>query len=143
MNESNISLWETPVRLLLLLGLMTIAAVARAETSVGDAAAGHALAMQSCAVCHIVAEQQPPPITFGAPSFFAVAADPAVTALGLRVFLQTPHDRMPNLILKSSEIGDVASYIMSLRGKPAPLPPVLQVPTPPPPRPFRPKDKPS
>jgi hypothetical protein len=35
--------------------------------------------------------------------------------MGLRAFLQTPHDRMPDLHLTRNEIDDVAAYILSLK----------------------------
>jgi mono/diheme cytochrome c family protein len=51
------------------------------------------------------------------PSFLEVAAHPATTALSLRVFLQTPHATMPNLMLTPEETDDVISYILTLRGE--------------------------
>lgn len=81
----------------------------------GDTAAGRALALQSCAGCHVVAERQPRPGMDGAPAFATLARDPAVTETSLRVFLQTPHRRMPNLILSNREIDDVVSYILAMR----------------------------
>jgi hypothetical protein len=33
----------------------------------------------------------------------------------LRVFLQTPHDRMPDLHLSREEIDDLIAYILSMR----------------------------
>ncbi len=42
---------------------------------------------------------------------------PSTTALSLRVFLQTPHARMPDLNLTQDEIGDVAAYILTLKAR--------------------------
>ena len=42
----------------------------------------------------------------------------STTRLSLRVFLQTPHDRMPNLQLNRDEIDNVSAYILSLRTAP-------------------------
>jgi mono/diheme cytochrome c family protein len=39
----------------------------------------------------------------------------STTFMGLRAFLQTPHDRMPDLHLTRNEIDDVAAYILSLK----------------------------
>jgi mono/diheme cytochrome c family protein len=41
------------------------------------------------------------------------------TEMGLHAFLQTPHQRMPDLHLSREEIDDVAAYILSLRRSPA------------------------
>jgi hypothetical protein len=38
-----------------------------------------------------------------------------VTETSLRVFLRTPHTRMPDFILSRAETDDVISYILSLR----------------------------
>jgi hypothetical protein len=38
-----------------------------------------------------------------------------VTPMGLRVFLQTPHSRMPDLHLTRAEADDLIAYIVSLR----------------------------
>ena len=82
---------------------------------VGDRSAGEMLALSVCAECHFVADEQVEMPAFDAPPFAAVAADPAVTELSLRVFLQSPHDRMPNLILSQAETDNVIAYILSLR----------------------------
>ena len=41
----------------------------------------------------------------------------STTPLSLRVFLQTPHNRMPDLHLSRTEIDDLIGYILSLRDK--------------------------
>ena len=81
----------------------------------GDPAAGYVLAMRACAVCHVISSSQADDPAVGAPSFPEVAADPAVTALSLGVFLRTPHERMPDLILSDQEIDDAIAYILSLK----------------------------
>jgi mono/diheme cytochrome c family protein len=112
-----------PMRLLPIITVLAASTAAHAQTLPGDTAAGYMLAVARCERCHVVRENQPPPMTLGVPSFFAVADDPAVTVLGLLVFLQTPHARMPNLILERTEMNDVASYIMSLRDRKPPAKP--------------------
>ena len=52
----------------------------------------------------------------GAPTFFEVIADPSVSELSLRAFLQTSHATMPNLILTPEETDDIIAYILTLRG---------------------------
>jgi hypothetical protein len=39
----------------------------------------------------------------------------STTPLGLRVFLQTPHGRMPDLHLTRDEVDNLIAYILSLR----------------------------
>jgi mono/diheme cytochrome c family protein len=42
---------------------------------------------------------------------------PSTTALALRAFLRTPHQRMPDLHLTNQEIDDVSAYILGMRGR--------------------------
>jgi len=116
---------------IILTGFMPLfcGAGALAQAIPGDPVAGYLLATDTCAECHVVSDRAVPPFVFDVPSFFAIANNPGMTALRIRVFLRTPHARMPNLILKDSDIDDVASYILSLRGKPVPPPYVLQPPS--------------
>jgi mono/diheme cytochrome c family protein len=81
----------------------------------GDPAAGHALAQRWCDNCHVVGPEQQRGTSTGAPPFAAIANMKSTTAMGLRVFLQTPHGRMPDLHLTRDEIGDVSAYILSLK----------------------------
>lgn len=96
--------------------LLAVAAEASAEDLPGDAAAGRNLVESWCVVCHEVAPGLRGPGAFTAPAFQDVADDPAVTALALRAFLQTPHFDMPDVMLSPAETDDVISYILSLRG---------------------------
>jgi mono/diheme cytochrome c family protein len=95
--------------------LLSIAAPASAQTYPGDVEAGRVLALRSCSSCHVVAARQAQPATDAVPTFAAIARDPAVTETSLRVFLRTPHARMPDFILSRTETDDVISYILSLR----------------------------
>ncbi|MGE0417995.1 MAG: cytochrome c family protein [Acetobacteraceae bacterium] len=82
----------------------------------GDPDAGHALAQRWCANCHVVEPGQNSGAANGAPTFAAVARMPSTTEASLKVFLQTPHDRMPDLHLSNAERDNVVSYILSLKG---------------------------
>jgi len=85
----------------------------------GDAAAGHAFALEACNACHVVeAEQQEPRRIVIGPAFLDIANTRGMTATALRVFLTTSHPKMPNLILTPEEIADVSAYILSLRDRP-------------------------
>ena len=82
-----------------------------AQVSPGDRAAGRELAQDVCATCHQVEKGQRGISIEGAPSFQDVADNKAMTSLALRVFLQTPHEEMPNLKLSNAETDDVITYI--------------------------------
>jgi mono/diheme cytochrome c family protein len=76
----------------------------------GDPAAGKRLAAANCAQCHGADGAHPP-----APALAAIAAMPSTTQASLNAFLQTPHAKMPNLILSAAELNDLIAYILSLR----------------------------
>ncbi len=88
---------------------------ALAQDLPGDAIAGRAFAEEICAACHAVGKGQYGVSLEGAPAFQEVAEDSAATALALRVFLRTPHENMPDLILSEAETDNVISYILSLK----------------------------
>lgn len=104
-------------------------AVAQAQVPAGDAAAGYMFAREACAQCHVVTDNQPQPYALAVPSFFDIANDSAATVSSLNAFLRTPHDRMPDFILKQGDVDNVIAYILSLRGRTRTLPPAP--PTPP------------
>jgi mono/diheme cytochrome c family protein len=81
----------------------------------GNVAAGHRLARTWCVTCHVVEPTQTTGASTGAPSFAAVARMPSTTPRSLRVFLQTPHGRMPDLHLSNTETSNISAYILSLR----------------------------
>ena len=82
----------------------------------GDAAVGRRLAEAWCGNCHVLDTSHQATAT-GAPSFASVAANRAITPLSLRVFFQSPHERMPDLHLSNSEMDDLIAYILSLRDR--------------------------
>ncbi|NKB49343.1 MAG: cytochrome c [Alphaproteobacteria bacterium] len=88
--------------------------IAQSQT-VADIVAGKKLALEVCAQCHFVSETQTLIPRSDAPPFDEIAADPAVTELGLRVFLQTPHRNMPDLQLSRQETDDVIGFILNMR----------------------------
>lgn len=92
---------------------LTVAGPAAAQ-SAGNALAGQTLAGQWCAACHLIGTGEGR-TTDAAPPFEAVARRPSTTETSLRVFLQTPHRRMPNYALTRQETDDVVAYIVGLR----------------------------
>lgn len=95
--------------------LVLAATQASAQSLVGDPMVGRDLALRACAECHAVPGRQGATVTDATPSFVTIARSLTSTELGLRVFLQTPHPPMPNLLLTRREIDDVVSYILSLK----------------------------
>lgn len=75
---------------------------------------GRQVAIELCGSCHRVVEGQPLPRQNIA-SFFAVANLPSTTALSLKVFLQSNHKGMPNLIVSKSDTNNLVDYILSLK----------------------------
>jgi mono/diheme cytochrome c family protein len=99
------------VAALLLLRLHAASGAAPREDA---AARGHALAQAWCASCHAV-EKFAIPLGQPAPAFTAIAAMKSTTPLAIKVFLRSSHEPMPNFILKTQDIDDLAAYIMSLK----------------------------
>ncbi|HMK78892.1 MAG TPA: c-type cytochrome [Xanthobacteraceae bacterium] len=90
-------------------------------------AKGRELALMVCSACHIVAPKQEltPILRPPAPPFEVIAMRPRTTAESLSGFLATNHKaataklEMPDPMLVDYQIGEVVSYILSLRRKPA------------------------
>ena len=97
-----------------LTALMLPLSVAAAQ-DYGDAAAGRDFARAVCAECHGVEVGDLISPNPDAPTFRRVAAVPGMTAIAIRVILNNPHRRMPDLILTRDEIRDVAAYILTLK----------------------------
>ena len=95
------------------LGAALVALPASAQTS---APAGHALATQYCARCHIVAPGGAGGWT-NAPSFEAIANNPQANLGGLSAFIQRPYEKMLNTGRPANESEAIATYILSLRHK--------------------------
>jgi mono/diheme cytochrome c family protein len=83
----------------------------------GDAKKGATLAQSVCAACHAVGNGESRSPNAKAPTFTSVAATRGMTEMALRVWLQSPHPTMPNLMLGEDEKDDVIAYILSLKQK--------------------------
>lgn len=79
-----------------------------------SAAAGHRLAEAWCKECHSIEAATIGTANPG-PDFIKVANQLSTTALSLKVFLQSSHRNMPNLILKPDETDNLINYILSLK----------------------------
>lgn len=94
---------------------VTAAASAGAAEDVGDPQAGYEYAKGVCSVCHgISAEKSPMP---KATRFREVADRPGVTGTALRVWMETSHPTMPNIIIAKQDMLNVIAYMLSLKGR--------------------------
>jgi mono/diheme cytochrome c family protein len=98
--------------------ILLIASVSRGgAVEIGNARHGESLATAMCAQCHAVRAGQlrsPDPM---APNFTSIATTLGMTAMALRVWLQSSHPSMPNYILTREQRNDVVAYIMSLKAE--------------------------
>jgi mono/diheme cytochrome c family protein len=110
---------RTPAIVILgmLLAALIVPVTASAEELPGDPRDGYALASAVCDACHVIDPGVLEMDAGGAPSFQAVANNPTMTALALRVFFGTPHTDMPDLILTGPESDDIIAYILGLKDR--------------------------
>jgi mono/diheme cytochrome c family protein len=98
----------------LIASLATALAASAAWAQDGQLAEGRAIAEQWCASCHVATPEQPTaPDT--APSFLALAADPATTPERLSGWIAAPHPPMPDPGLSRSQVAAVTAWIESLK----------------------------
>jgi mono/diheme cytochrome c family protein len=84
----------------------------------GDAKEGFAFASRVCAECHAVRAGEIKSPHTRAPSFQTVANTSAMTSTALRVWFQSPHPSMPNLVLGMEDSDNIVAYILSLKRHP-------------------------
>jgi mono/diheme cytochrome c family protein len=110
---------EKMIRAIALASILTASAFAtNAQEVSGDAETGRVYAREVCSPCHAVtAEQASQRLIAIAPDFQHIANTPGMTATALRAFLQTPHPKMPDLILKPEQTADVIAFLLSLRDR--------------------------
>jgi len=86
----------------------------------GDATRGLDYASRVCAECHLVDDQGPYSVNPDAPSFKEIANTAGMTGTAIKVWLQTSHPTMPDLIIPAQDTDDLIAYILSLRSKGVP-----------------------
>ena len=84
----------------------------------GDPQAGFDYAVRVCAPCHGISEE-PSPVP-SATRFREVADRPGMTGTALRVWMETIHPTMPNIIVAKQDMLNVIAYILDLKGRDAP-----------------------
>ena len=103
------------MRLLILSVALAVATSARAAEAVGDPQAGFEYAKEICSACHgIPAENSPLP---KATRFRKIADRPGVTGTALRVWMETSHPTMPNIVIEKQDMLNVIAYMLSLKGR--------------------------
>ena len=101
-------------------GLALAAALATSGASAqqlapANAARGKEVAVTLCASCHLVAPDDPGPVSDGVPTFPSIAGRPGQTADRVRAALLGPHPLMPQSPVTMQQAVDVSAYIVTLR----------------------------
>ena len=81
-------------------------------------AKGLTLAREQCAVCHLLGKEKGLSSLPTAPPFADIANSRGITAAALRVILNTPHESMPNLVVRGEVADSIIAYILSLKHGP-------------------------
>jgi mono/diheme cytochrome c family protein len=89
--------------------------LAQAAHAQGDAKSGSDYAEAVCAECHAVKKGERVSPHERAPAFELVANARGMSEMALRVWFQSPHPSMPNLVLREKTADDLVAYIMSLK----------------------------
>lgn len=82
----------------------------------GDPEEGLFYVKEVCANCHAMSGGESPELD--ATSLVEIANVPGMSAEALLVWLNTLHEKMPNISLEREELADVTAYILSLRTEP-------------------------
>ena len=97
------------------IAVMTLPASGQAQAQQREVG-GLSVAKAVCARCHAVEKNSPPSRDAAAPRFEDIANLPGITAREISKALQTmPHRRMPNYMMDSGVLGDLVTYILSLK----------------------------
>lgn len=87
----------------------------QAQTLAGDPDKGYTLAKEICVRCHRIGKAEETEKLYPATAFQEIADRPQSTEMSLRVFLKSPHQQMPDLILSETDIDNVVAYILGLK----------------------------
>jgi mono/diheme cytochrome c family protein len=105
-----------PLPRIALLGFVSVLGplVAEPFAHAADVARGRSLAQIFCSQCHFITTNQAG--WFNAPSFVAIANDPATTSASLEAIIETPHPKMAaRSARRPLDAADLAAYILSLK----------------------------
>ena len=83
---------------------------------INQAKRGLVVAKFACAQCHSVEKRSRRSPDAAAPPFEDIANSPGMTAMAISMALETiPHRTMPNVRLNRDQLGDLVTYILSLK----------------------------
>ena len=107
------------MRVMIFLAISTLGAASAlaAEDVVGDPQAGFEYAQSVCSGCHGISAENSP--VRKATRFREVADRPGMTGTALRVWIETYHPTMPNIVVDKQDMLNVIAYILSLKGRDA------------------------
>ena len=105
---------KNPVTTLALISVLGISAPASGQP-LGDADLGREFALKTCAECHSVLPGGGASPNPDAPTFSAIAHSPGMSRIALVSWFQTPHKKMPNLMLENADKDNLIAYITGLR----------------------------
>jgi len=92
---------------------------AEPTVAAGDPEAGHAFALATCSVCHVVSPDQVSPREFTtAPDFQSIANTNGISGVALHEFLFGTHPTMPNMHLSEPQADNLIAFILKLRKTP-------------------------
>jgi mono/diheme cytochrome c family protein len=102
---------------------LTPHSVAFSQDSVGNPEAGQVVAVEVCSQCHAVLQGEgvdphPDPLPFEELKplpFEDIANTPGVTEMMLYAWMTSSHPTMPDIVLESDELRNIAAYILSLK----------------------------
>ena len=106
------------MRVIVMLGLVLLAAVPARAQGGGDARQGAGLARDWCANCHVVGRAAEGRGTDAVPSFVSVARDPKKGPDYVRRVLANPHPPMPQMPLSRRSVEDLVAYFRTLVAQP-------------------------
>jgi mono/diheme cytochrome c family protein len=96
------------MRIVMLAGILA----ASATPPMRNSEAGRVYARQVCSPCHAVTAEQASQRTTAIAQ--SIADTPGMTVTALCALLQTPHPKMPDLILTPDQSADVIAFVLSL-----------------------------
>jgi mono/diheme cytochrome c family protein len=101
---------------MLIAGALPLAWMHRAEGAVApDKSRGQQLVEAWCKECHSIDGSAVRTDKNAAPDLRKVANMPSTTALSLKVFLNSSHTNMPNVIIQPSDADEIVHYILGLK----------------------------
>ena len=105
-------------RTLFVVGALVATNGAAGAADAGRVEKGLAIARVQCAECHLLGKEKGLSTNVMAPTFAEIANTPGMTAAALKVALSTPHEVMPNLVIKGETADSLIAYILSLKNSP-------------------------